>query len=134
MQFYKIIPKAETDKNLTKFKMKTIFLIAFFLFTTSYGYSQTVINSQDAKDHVGETVMVKGKVADVYTSPKGKTLINFDNKFPNQTFTAVINEGTTIDISAITAGVTLTVNGLIKSFKDKPEVIIETQDQIVKVE
>jgi len=114
--------------------MKTILIIAFLLLTASYGYSQTVINSQDAKDHIGETVMVKGKVFDVYTSPKGKTLINFDNKFPNQTFTAVINEGSNIDVSTITAGVTLTVNGLIKSFKDKPEIIIETQDQIVKVE
>jgi DNA/RNA endonuclease YhcR with UshA esterase domain len=114
--------------------MKTIFLIVLFFVTASYGYSQTVINSQDAQDHIGETIMVKGKVADVYTSPKGKTLLNFDNKYPNQTFTAVINEDSKIDISTITAGVTLTVNGLIKSFKDKPEIIIETQDQIIKVE
>ncbi len=114
--------------------MKKIILALFIFFAASCAYSQTVINAADAKDHVGETVMVKGKVADVFTSQKGRTLINFDDKYPNQTFTVVINEDTKIDFSAITAGSTLTVNGLIKVYKDKPEIIIETQDQIVKVE
>lgn len=114
--------------------MKTIFIIIFFIFAAGNIFSQVTVTSAEAKDHVGETIMVQGKVFDVYTSSKGKVLINFDNKFPNQTFTAVINENSTIDVSAIKSGSILTVSGLIKSFKDKPEIVIETQDQIVKVE
>ncbi len=114
--------------------MKNLIIVAFIFFAASSAYSQSEISSADAKDHIGETVMVKGKVADVYTSPKGRTLINFDDKYPNQTFTVVINEDTKVDISSISAGSTLTVTGLIKSYKDKPEIVIESQDQIVKVE
>ena len=114
--------------------MKTLILAAIILFVSAKVYSQTTYTTDEAKNHVGETAMVKGKVFDVFTTKSGTVLINFDNKFPNQTFTAVVKDGVTLDISAIKAGVTLTVSGEIKSFKEKPEIILETQDQIVKVE
>jgi DNA/RNA endonuclease YhcR with UshA esterase domain len=114
--------------------MKQIFFIAIILFISAGIYSQTVLTSKEAKDHIGETVSVMGKVADVYTSKNGRTLINFDDKYPNQTFTVVIPEDSKIDISNIKAGVTLTVSGLIESYKDKPEIIVKSQDQIIKVE
>ena len=97
-------------------------------------YSQTAITSKEAKDHIGETLTVTGKVNDVFTSNKGRTLINFDDKYPNQSFTVVINGESNIDFSAIKAGSVLTVNGLIESYKDKPEIVIKSQDQIIKVE
>src|SRR2546427_685823 len=101
--------------------MKQIFFIVIILLISTGIYSQTAISSKEAKDHIGETTTVTGKVADVFTSQKGKTLINFDDKYPNQTFTVVIPEDSKIDISNIKAGITLTVNGLIESYKDKPE-------------
>lgn len=114
--------------------MKKIILIAFLFFAVSIAYSQTTITTKEAKDHIGETLTVSGKVFDVFTSNKGRTLINFDDKYPNQTFTVVINGENNIDFSAVKAGSVLTVNGLIESYKDKPEIIIKTQDQIIKVE
>jgi DNA/RNA endonuclease YhcR with UshA esterase domain len=114
--------------------MKTIITITFILFIAAGAGAQTAITSQDTKDHVGETVTVSGKVFDVFTTKTGKTLINFDNKYPNQTFTVVVNEDSKVDISAIKAGSVLTISGLIKTFKDKPEMFLDTQDQIIKVE
>ena|SRR5258706_8206592 len=114
--------------------MKKLILTALLLFAVTVAYSQATITSKEAKDHIGETLTVTGKVNDVYTSNKGRTLINFDDKYPNQTFTVVINGESNIDFSAIKAGSVLTVNGLIESYKDKPEVVVKTQDQIIKVE
>jgi len=114
--------------------MKKITLIIFMLIAVTSLYSQTAITSKEAKDHIGETLTVTGKVNDVFTSNKGRTLINFDDKYPNQSFTVVINGESNIDFSAIKAGSVLTVNGLIESYKDKPEIVIKSQDQIIKVE
>ena len=114
--------------------MKKIFFIVLFIAASAAGYSQTVITSLEAKDHIGETVTVKGLVAFVFTTNKGKTLINFDEKYPNQSFTVVVSEESKIDISAIKAGSVFTVKGEIKSYKDKPEMQLESNDQIIKVE
>ena len=78
--------------------MKKIFFIVLFIAASAAGYSQTVITSLEAKDHIGETVTVKGLVAFVFTTNKGKTLINFDEKYPNQSFTVVVSEESKIDI------------------------------------
>ena len=114
--------------------MKKIILITFLLFCVAAAYSQTAITSKEAKDHIGETLTISGKVNDVFTSNKGRTLINFDDKYPNQTFTVVINSESNIDFSLVKAGSILTVSGLIESYKDKPEIVVKTQDQIIKVE
>ena len=53
-------------------------------------FEQERIPSSDAKDHVGETVSVYGIIVDVFTSRNGNVFINFDKKFPDHTFTAVI--------------------------------------------
>jgi DNA/RNA endonuclease YhcR with UshA esterase domain len=114
--------------------MRRLFLVTVLLLIASGVFSQTVITTKEAKDHVGETLTVSGKVFDVFTSNKGRTLINFDDKYPNQTFTVVINSENNIDFSSIKTGSILTVSGLIESYKDKPEIIIKSQDQIIKVE
>jgi len=77
---------------------------------------------------------VKGKVAGIFTSKTGNTFINFDNKSPNQTFTVAIMKETTIDISKIVEGSILTVYGEIKEYKEKPEIVLTSQEQIISIE
>ena len=42
--------------------------------------------------------------------------------------------GTDIDISNIKEGCILTVYGEIKEYKDKPEIMLERNDQIINIE
>lgn len=88
----------------------------------------------DADKYTGEVIIVKGKVADVFTSKNGHTFINFDRKYPNHTFTAVKFKDSKVDISGIKPGSIISIKGLIKTYKDKPEIILDSQDQILNIE
>ena len=97
-------------------------------------YSQISITTKEAKDHFGDSVYITGKVSEIFTSNKGNIFISFDDKYPSHTFSVVIFKRNNIDISGIKEGSLLTVCGTIISFNDKPEIILNTQEQIVKVE
>jgi DNA/RNA endonuclease YhcR with UshA esterase domain len=114
-------------------KLVISFIFLFFIFIAS-AYAQDQISSKDAKDHVGESANVKGKVASIYTSEKGNTFINFDDKSPDQSFTVVVFSESKVDISKITEGCTLTVYGEIKLYKGKPEIVVDKSEQIISIE
>ncbi|MDD5362116.1 MAG: OB-fold nucleic acid binding domain-containing protein [Ignavibacteria bacterium] len=116
--------------------MKRIIVLVFLfaLLVSVSAYSQEQVSSKDAKDNIGKTIQVKGKVAAIFVSQKGNTFINFDEKSPNNTFTAAIFSDTNIDISKIKEGSILTVYGEIKEYKGKPEIVITTPEQIISVE
>lgn len=114
---------------------KLIFVLGLLLlFVASHSYAQDVISSKDAKDNIGKTANVKGKVVSVFASKNGNTYINFDEKSPNQTFTVVLFKDSSVDISKITEGCTLTINGEIKDYKGKPEIVLAKAEQIVSIE
>lgn len=114
---------------------KLIFVFGLLLlFVSSHAFAQEVIASKDAKDNIGKTAHVKGKVVGVFASKNGNTYINFDEKSPNQTFTVVLFKDTQVDISKITEGSILTISGEIKEYKGKPEIVLLTADQIISVE
>jgi len=116
--------------------MKKIIIpaILMMIFVLSNVHAQDRISSAEAKDNIGKKLQVKGKVASVFISEKGNKFINFDEKSPNQTFTVAIFSGKDIDISRIKEGCTLTVYGEIKEYKGKPEIVIESSDQIIGIE
>lgn len=71
--------------------MKVAF--ALFLLAASTLFAQDRISSADAKDHMGQTATVCGKVATtryLQNSAKRPTFLNFDKPYPDHTFTAVI--------------------------------------------
>ena len=113
---------------------KIILFILFFAIVITRTYAQEQISSKDAKDYIGKTIQVNGKVVSIYISQKGNVFINFDEKSPNQTFTVAMMSGTDIDISKIKEGCILTVYGEIKEYKDKPEIMLERNDQIINIE
>jgi DNA/RNA endonuclease YhcR with UshA esterase domain len=116
--------------------MKKIIVLGFLfaLLISVSAYSQDQVSSKDAKDYIGKTIQVKGVVSGIFTSQKGNTFINFDEKSPNQTFTAAIFSDSNIDISKIKEGSVLTVFGEIKEYKGKPEIVISNSEQIISVE
>ena len=116
---------------MKKIIISSLFLLVVFVMNT---YSQEQISSKDAKDNIGKTLYVKGKVASIHTSSKGNVFINFDDKSPDQTFTVAIFSQSNIDISKIIEGCILTVFGEIKEYKGKPEIVLEKNDQIINIE
>jgi len=114
--------------------MKRYLFIIAIVFIYANVNSQTVYTTQEAKDHIGDSVYVKGTVSEIFTSTKGNIFISFDDKYPSHTFSVVIFKRNNIDISGIKEGSILTVCGTIISFNDKPEIILNLQEQIVKVE
>lgn len=117
--------------------MKTKLILIFFLFigVAALSYSQDTISTKEAKNFIGETKIVRGIVASVFVSNKGTVLINFDEPHPNATFVAVIkpnNNG--VNYSDVKKGSIMTLSGIIEDYKGKPEIILNDQSQILKVE
>jgi DNA/RNA endonuclease YhcR with UshA esterase domain len=110
----------------------SILLLSIILISNSYAQDQ--ISSKEAKDYIGKTLQVKGKVAGIFISDKGNVFINFDEKSPNQTFTVAVFAGKNVDISKIAEGCTLTVSGEIKEYKGKPEIVVDSNEQIISIE
>jgi hypothetical protein len=93
--------------------------------------SSAVITPQDARNHIGETVTVRGKVDRVYVSQKGDVFIDIGGKRPNAPFTAVCFQQAipSADLQKF-EGKVVSVKGKIKEYNGKVEIVLQTADQI----
>ncbi len=92
-----------------------------------------VITPAAARQHKGERVTVRGKVADVHVTQKGDVFLNFGGKYPQAVFSAVCFQGA-IPAAQLTPlnGKTISVTGRIREYNGQVEIVLETQDQIEK--
>ena len=111
-----------------------IFALGIFVLLYNCCLAQTIYTTQEAKNHIGDSVSVKGIVADIYTSDKGNVTIVFDDSYPNQTFSFIVFKKNNMDTHLIKKGSIVTVCGWIISGNDKPQMLLSKQSQIVKVE
>jgi DNA/RNA endonuclease YhcR with UshA esterase domain len=92
------------------------------------------IPSAKAKDHVGETATVCGKVADSrYMDGSNVTFLNFDQPYPNHTFTAFIPAENRAKFGTPEKDYKdkdVCVTGKIQDYKGKPEIILAEPSQI----
>jgi hypothetical protein len=93
------------------------------------------IPSSQAKDHVGATATVCGKVADArhLESASGPTFLNFDKPYPDHTFTAFIageNRAKFGTPEKEFAEKDVCVTGAIVLFNGKPEIVLTDPAQI----
>lgn len=89
-----------------------------------YGYTE-------APDHVGEKAKVRGKVLKVFTSKSGVTFFDFCKKSSDCPFSAVIFASDLDkfgDPSKYEREVT--ISGIIRSYQNKAEIIVNDPDQI----
>ena len=110
----------------------------FFLFAFSTAAQTTKITAAEAKDHVGETRTVCGKVASTHFASKSKgdpTFLNLDEPYPKEVFTILIwgsdraKFGTPETKYKDARGC---VTGKVTSFRGKPEIIATEPSQIVE--
>ena len=100
---------------------------------TNQSASAGALTPEEAKNHVGESVTVRGKVFGVHVSQKGDVFINIGGKHPNAPFTAVcFKQAIPTDELKELDGQTISVRGKIKEYNGQIEIILETADQILK--
>ena len=90
-----------------------------------------IISSQEVKFHIGDSLTIRGYVADIYLSDK-VAYINFENKFPKNIFSCAVFENRFNDFGDLSRykEKTVEVTGKITTYKNKPQVILNSKDQI----
>lgn len=93
------------------------------------------VSAAEAKEHVGDQAAVKGTVAEVSKTEKIVRL-NFDKPYPKQTFTAVIFSDKTNLFSDVEKlkGKSVEVRGKIVAYRDRPQIVLTTTNQLKIVE
>jgi hypothetical protein len=95
--------------------------------------SPGTIAPDQSGSHVGQTVTVEGTVSEVHTARSGSaTFIDVGGDYPNNSFTGVIFAGQMAAVGDLTdlAGKTVDINGTVRLYRGKPEIVIESRDQI----
>ncbi|HVX28607.1 MAG TPA: hypothetical protein VHB70_19815 [Parafilimonas sp.] len=113
----------------------TLLLIALlFSFTV---FSQTTVKLEDAAKHVGDSVVVCGKVADaafVESMENSPTFLNLGAAYPNQLLNLVIwkNQRDQYDPApeVLYVNKNVCVTGKIELINDLPEIVIYDKSQL----
>lgn len=97
----------------------------------SGGESKKEITTKEVNEYINKNVTVKGYVAEVVMRPKVNYL-NFDKKYPDNTFTAVIFPDDMYKFEDLMKyqNKNVKVTGRISLYKGKPQIIINSVSQI----
>jgi DNA/RNA endonuclease YhcR with UshA esterase domain len=89
------------------------------------------IASAQATNWIGKQVVVTGVVAQVSSRP-GLTFLNFDKRYPDSPFTAIIRARYTNDFENVSSlrGKTVSVTGRMKDYNGKPEIELTSKSQL----
>jgi DNA/RNA endonuclease YhcR with UshA esterase domain len=89
------------------------------------------IGSAQATNWIGKQVVVTGVVAQVSSRP-GLTFLNFDKRYPNSPFTAIIRARYTNEFENVSAlqGKSVSVTGRMKDYNGKPEIELTSKSQL----
>jgi len=114
--------------------MKTCVALAILTVAPLIATAETIPSAQ-AKDHIGETATVCGRVADARYQETGSqvTFLNFDKPYPDHTFTAFLpaeNRSKFGTPEKDYKGRTICVTGKIQEYRGKPEIILTDPQQI----
>mgnify|MGYP001600820361 FL=1 len=92
------------------------------------------ISACNAGNYIGKEKIIAGKVADSYKSKTNTVFLNFEKPYPNHCFTAVIFSSDLINFPENPQNYygekLIRVNGVIKEYQGKPEIILEDRSQI----
>lgn len=93
--------------------------------------TEKIYSTSEAKSHTGENAVVKGYVADVVIRDK-VAYLNFDKKYPKNTFSGVIfsESFSRVGDLDIYKNKNVELKGTITLYKDKPQIIINSKNQI----
>jgi len=95
-----------------------------------------VITPAEAAKHVGELVVVKGTVSQIVLSVNLTTHINFGGLYPDHVFTATIFKARQTQFPGVKEyeGKTVQIQGVVRLYRGKPEIVLEERAQILPAE
>jgi micrococcal nuclease len=102
----------------------------------AFGVHAQNLTAAQAKDNVGKTVTVCSKVMSTYYSTKSRTTyLNLGAAYPNEDLTVVIFADDLHKFSetpgTLFANKNICVTGLVKLYKEKPEIVVTDPAKIV---
>ena len=99
--------------------------------TSAGDESISTISTEEANSFINKKAVVKGYVADVVIREK-VAYLNFDKKFPKNTFSAVIFSDKFSEVGdlSIYKNKIVEVKGTVSTYKDKPQIIVTSKNQI----
>ena len=116
-------------------KKLTVLLAAVLVYAT--GFAQKDIRMEEVAAHVGDSVKVCGMILTgryLDRSESGPTLLNMGRPFPDQYLTAVIykKDRKNFDIIPETELINkeVCVTGVVVLYKEKPQIILYTKEQL----
>lgn len=118
--------------------MKVLFFLLLIVLSTRL-YAQNEIKLEELKDHIGDSVKVKGKIYGVRylgTAKNTPTFINVGAAYPNQLLTVVIwgdvrkMLGYAPEEKKYAHGVAV-VTGKVELYRDKPQIVIKDPKQLL---
>jgi DNA/RNA endonuclease YhcR with UshA esterase domain len=96
--------------------------------------ASTIITDAEAVNHVGQDVTVEGTITKVFKSKNGNTFLNFGGDYPDVTFVVWIPqeapEAADPSLSNL-QGKKVKIIGRIQIYRGKPEIKVNTKEQIV---
>ncbi len=109
-----------------------------FVFISACAFSQTLTELRNVSKHIGDSISVEGVVfgGKYFDSSKGSpTFLNIGAKYPDALLTLVIwgdvrNKFTHQPIEKFFDGKRIVIYGVIQTYKDKPEIVINNPNQI----
>jgi len=129
---------AETGQCASNVCMRTfLFGLAILAFAVEAPAANTnapaplKIGAADATNHYDQEMIVTGRVAQVTIRPT-VTFLNLDKPFPNSPFAVVIFHGHSSfygDANAL-KGKSIEIKGKIKNYHDKPEIALDSANQL----
>jgi hypothetical protein len=95
-----------------------------------------VITPAEAAKHVGQMVIVKGTVSQIVLSVNLTTHINFGGQYPDHLFTATIFKAKQTQFPGVKEyeGKTVRIQGVVRLYRGKPEIVLEERAQILPAE
>lgn len=112
-----------------------VFAILIYIVKASAGETNSMapmkIGTLDATNYYDQTMIVTGKVVQVTIRPS-VTFLNLDRPFPDSPFAIVIIHGKSSyygDANAL-KGKSVEIAGKIKNYKDKPEIVLSSTNQL----
>ena len=112
-------------------------IAAFILFSVAalngtFADQPAPIADTDAAAHVGQVATVDGLVANVYVSSKGNCFLDFENAYPNEVFSGVVFAPSAAQFGDLNIyrGKRVQITGQIQFYKGKPEIILDSPNQL----
>lgn len=117
--------------------MKKLSIILAVLFFGMTNVQAQKITPEEAANHIGETVTVCGKIfGGKYfdRSEKKITLLNMGAAYPKSPLTIVVNEEHRKNFKTVPEELynnkTVCIKGVVKEFKGKPQIFIQSEEDV----